>query len=145
MATKGVKLAVYGTLKAGHGNHRLLQAAIVHSYRARVEGFTLYGHGIPYAVPTQGSAVAAEVYYLADPDGSVLASLDRLEGHPTHYCRTLVSAKDAAGKVESVWMYVRAGDNTSLGDAPRIGSFWPPAWPARYSYRPSDGVSGGGS
>ena len=121
-----VKLACYGTLKAGHGNHGLLEEAVTHTYPARVGGFTLYGHGIPYAVPAP-SAIHVEVFHLADPDGAVLARLDRLEGHPVHYRRTLVRAVDARGEAEEVWMYVRAGGAANLGSAPRIGSFWPPS------------------
>lgn len=123
-----VKLACYGTLKAGHGNHRLLEDAVTRAYPARVGGFTLYGHGIPYAVPARSTSdVHVEVFHLSDPDGAVLARLDRLEGHPVHYRRTRVRAVDVRGEVEEVWMYVRAGGAANIGSAPHIGSFWPPA------------------
>jgi gamma-glutamylcyclotransferase (GGCT)/AIG2-like uncharacterized protein YtfP len=120
-----VRLFVYGTLKAGHWNHHFIEDAAVHSYTARVEGYSLYGVGIPYAVPEVGAEVQGEVYHFADPSGEVLARLDRLEGHPIHYRRTRVHAIDSYGEGEDVWMYVRAGGAANLANAPRIGSTWP--------------------
>lgn len=81
---------VYGSLKAGRGNHRLL-----HGCKAvgedSVEDHALFGIDcIPHVVPSVGDTVHGEVYEITP---KVLQALDWLEGHPGSYIRTLIKTR----------------------------------------------------
>lgn len=97
-------VAVYGTLKQGWGNHRLLEHVPRHS-EGWVSGHRLYQSGIPFLIADETSEynVKVEVYKI---DDQTLRSLDRLEGHPSCYCRKVLSILDADGnQQESAWVY----------------------------------------
>jgi gamma-glutamylcyclotransferase (GGCT)/AIG2-like uncharacterized protein YtfP len=70
---------VYGTLKAGFGNHSLLGASKLIG-RGVIPG-RLYVCGLPYFKNEGNSAVHGELYRVTD---DVLARLDALEGHNEH-------------------------------------------------------------
>jgi len=117
---------VYGTLKVGHGNHRLMDGAVERVFPATVEGYTLHGTGIPFAVTAPGERVRGELIRLADEEASaVLDRLDSLEGHPTSYLRTLVVAtRDFDGAPVPAWMY----SYEDMRDrAPWVGEEWRPS------------------
>lgn len=97
---------VYGTLKIGHGNNRLLQSATYIGAGKTVKPF--------WMLDTGGFPVVFDDHHqhpvygeLWECDGHVLDRLDGLEGHPTWYCRkqTLVDLEDTGVHV-SAWMYV---------------------------------------
>lgn len=113
---------VYGTLKQGHGNHRLMASGVESIDNARVEGFTLHGDGIPYAVEADGARVRGELIRLRDDAAPLLmARLDQLEGHPTHYKRTLVVAvREHDGAEIPCWMYV-----SQRAWGRHLGESWP--------------------
>lgn len=95
----GPKVFVYGTLKKGHGNHRLLRGS-QQLGRCYVEGpFKLHDLGAFPAVvrAEEVGRVFGEVYLI---NTEVLASLDLLEGYPTFYTREKVATPH--GKA---WMY----------------------------------------
>lgn len=75
---------VYGTLKKGFGNHRLLEdAEYVGDAETTSDTYTMYNLGSFPGVKEGGSTrVTGEVYKVNDEE---LASLHRLEGHPTFY------------------------------------------------------------
>ncbi|XP_071942372.1 putative gamma-glutamylcyclotransferase CG2811 [Antedon mediterranea] len=86
---------VYGTLKRGQPNHHLLQnpsngkgkylgTAKTYEKWPLVVGSR---HNIPYILdcPGKGHNVMGEVFEI---DNTMLAALDRLEGHPIYYQRT---------------------------------------------------------
>lgn len=79
-------LAVYGTLKKGHPNHRVIEDAEYLGQEA-IEGWAMYSLGyFPCIVPMKLSGqVVVEVYKVPD-----LARADRLEGYPRFYDRTKV-------------------------------------------------------
>jgi len=97
-------VAVYGTLKEGWGNHRLLEHVPKHS-DGWVGGHRLFQQGIPFLIADEGSDynVKVEVYKV---DADTLHSLDGLEGHPTCYCRKELAILDDDGNhQETAWVY----------------------------------------
>jgi gamma-glutamylaminecyclotransferase len=82
---------VYGTLRRGEGNHRLLQGARFVGEACTVPGFALCDLGaFPGLVRDGAGTVAGELY---DVDAATLAALDRLEGVPSFYRRERVELK----------------------------------------------------
>lgn len=80
-------LFVYGTLRRGCGNHRYLERAIFVGEARTRRGFRLRDLGYyPGMVRDGGQGRVRGEVYAVDP--TVLASVDRLEGHPTFYLRT---------------------------------------------------------
>ena len=92
-------LFVYGTLKPGHGNNGLIERGNGKSIGpARTVGKFLLNDGFPYVwKPRQGTTGAYHVHlgqvvgHLYKVSDACLESCDRLEGHPTHYCRTPIT------------------------------------------------------
>ncbi len=95
-----MKVAVYGTLRRGHGNHRLLENAKFEGRRV-VSGFNMFmlGSVIPGIKPGDGE-VTVETYSEYD-----LGPLDQLEGHPNFYKREVVDIDD-----EPHYIYVYQGN-----------------------------------
>lgn len=125
------RVFVYGTLLAGEPNHYRLTHDPIRDVPLAVPGrllyrvatrpeFTLYNLGyFPGVVAKGDTAVLGEVYEVTD---DVLASLDRLEGHPHHYRREARALADGT----MAWIYVfarevREGDSDFDG-AKRIES-----------------------
>lgn len=86
-----MKVFVYGTLKKGYGNHRLLAASKFIDVAATYENYLLYDGGFPYAVNQENCneedntlPVLGEVY---EVDRATLAALDQLEGEGDFYYR----------------------------------------------------------
>jgi gamma-glutamylcyclotransferase (GGCT)/AIG2-like uncharacterized protein YtfP len=99
-------VAVYGTLKSGHGNHdRLMGKA---KFLGTGETFTKYPmvvSGIPYLIDRAGKGhhVKVEVYRVTTDE---LRSLDKLEGHPDWYVRSALTIKMDKGSTLTAWVYV---------------------------------------
>lgn len=80
-------IAVYGTLKKGESNHRILgDSAFIGS------GYTPYSYymlnlGYYPAIIQGNHSIHCEVYEISS---LTLAALDRLEGHPNYYKREVV-------------------------------------------------------
>lgn len=102
MDTNKTRVAVYGTLKQGFGNHRLIEQTPV--AEGIVRGHRLYERGIPFLVEdaTSDYEVVVEVY---DVDDEKLRRLDMLEGHPSCYCRKELDIILADGETTSAWVY----------------------------------------
>lgn len=86
-----VNLFVYGTLKRGYSNHRLLVDATFLGNDEAPGRLYAFGRGVPHVKPLDGSQlmwVKGEVYRLTNPE--MLRAVDRLEGHPNGYTRTEV-------------------------------------------------------
>lgn len=95
---------VYGTLKRGRGNHRLL-ARSPRLGREVIAGPYFFAHlgGFPGVVKLpqgQGTTrlIGGEVY---EVDAETLGHLDGLEGHPNFYCRELVRTRFG-----DAWVYL---------------------------------------
>lgn len=94
---------VYGTLKKGLHNHRLLQEAeFVGTGEAPGVVYKTKTHGYPFAKPSDDVDcwIKGEVYRVTDDD---LRRLDSLEGHPRFYERSLVVLR--SGEVAGIYYY----------------------------------------
>jgi gamma-glutamylcyclotransferase (GGCT)/AIG2-like uncharacterized protein YtfP len=96
-------VAVYGSLREGFGNHRLLKGAermglFLTDPEWRM--FTL--GGFPAIVPAKdGYPITVEVYTVGE---STLADLDRLEGYPGWYKRECIGLQNAPDDIHP-WIY----------------------------------------
>jgi gamma-glutamylaminecyclotransferase len=104
---------VYGSLKRGFGNARLLSESRYLGDAVSIDRFRMWGWGFPYiAASEDGLPVAGELY---EVDEATLANLDRLEGHPRHYCRQHRWFVVDDAKVAPAWVYV-AGPGPASAD-----------------------------
>ena len=77
---------VYGTLREGQSNRRVIEQAIREHRPASVDGLVLYGHGLPYPVATVSNRpawerVVGEIVWLRRyVRDAALERLDLLEG-----------------------------------------------------------------
>ncbi len=94
------RVFVYGTLKRGYGNHRLLELGRARFLgRDKIEG-AMHNYGsFPAVTLGQPGTVHGEVYEVS---AATLERLDRLEGTPSFYQRTRVSMSTG----ENAWAYV---------------------------------------
>ena len=91
-------VAVYGSLREGFGNHRLLEGRTHHSTEVLEGSFTMLDLGAFPAVVLEGdSNITIEVY---EVDEITFANLDMLEGYPSFYNRKLVETSEGMA-----WMY----------------------------------------
>lgn len=81
---------VYGTLKQGHHNHRLLEDSTYMGKHTIKDGYLMYNLGAYPAVIKQngeGLPVHGEIYEITE---ATLKSLDVLEGYPELYYRETI-------------------------------------------------------
>lgn len=84
-----MKVFVYGSLLSGLDNHRLLVGQRFIGEASTRPAFTLASLGEFPGMAAGGSqAVAGEVYQVTP---ECLAALDRLEGHPRFYRRSIIT------------------------------------------------------
>jgi gamma-glutamylaminecyclotransferase len=88
------RVFVYGTLRAGERNHRLLEGAEFVGQARTAPCFRMVDLGSFPAIVGDGSTpIEGEVY---DVDDAMLARLDELEGHPRFYTRTRIELDDGS-------------------------------------------------
>lgn len=101
------RVFVYGTLKAGHGNHGYYLAdndGADYLGRCYIRGdYRMYSNGaFPMVVegsdPKADLPIVGEVYSV---DETTLHGLDALEGHPDWYCRKKVETP-----WKKAWIYI---------------------------------------
>lgn len=118
------RVFVYGTLKQGEGNHRLLEqgggrflgpASIHGNYVMRDLGWYPCVVRVPDG---PNSAIHGEVY---EVDDELLATLDILEGHPNYYRRQKVQT--SVEGYRGVWIYLLNGAFAEAGE-PVEGGYW---------------------
>jgi gamma-glutamylcyclotransferase (GGCT)/AIG2-like uncharacterized protein YtfP/predicted glutamine amidotransferase len=83
------RVFVYGTLKKGFGNHRLLSNSRFLGNATTVSKWLMIGEDMPFPYLLEqdwkkGKYIKGELY---EVDEATLARLDRLEGVPSHYKR----------------------------------------------------------
>lgn len=95
---------VYGTLKAGKGNHGLLNGATFIGPGVTTQPFVMKDGGFPAVLKTnEGHPVVGEIYAITD---DILAKLDSLEGHPNLFCREEIPVDIGdSGVLQTCWMY----------------------------------------
>jgi len=114
-----VNLFVYGTLKKGHRNHRVLGPDARFVGTGTVLNMVMHkGPGFPYAVFKDGSSIRGEVYELPNLD-----QCDRLEGYPHHYERWEVMTHLDDNSAAFAWVYT-AGPTVNLGWYPETTTEW---------------------
>jgi gamma-glutamylaminecyclotransferase len=103
MSDRKHPIFTYGTLMSGEYNHdRIAHARFLGEARTAL-GYVLYDLGPFPALVREGlGSVAGELY---EVDDETRAELDRLEGHPRFYCRTLI--KLASGGFAETYMLLR--------------------------------------
>lgn len=115
---------VYGSLKKGFGNHRVVENAVATITPGAVTGFTLWHprfSGFPYASAAVG-VIRGELLTIKDNEAQeALARLDRLEGVPNHYTREEVTVVTDGGK-HTAFMYVCPREPQH--GACRVGAEW---------------------
>jgi gamma-glutamylcyclotransferase (GGCT)/AIG2-like uncharacterized protein YtfP len=109
---------VYGTLKKGHGNHRLLTEAKYLGRAVTTKPMRLAGYGVPFTWPSnhaEGLPLQGEVYDIGDVTtnkqaAQTLLRLDRLESNGRVYERKphrvrLLDNGEHGDVLEDVWIY----------------------------------------
>ena len=94
------KIFVYGTLMRGESNHSLLSDNLAEYIGTGVStrGYTLYDlGGFPGMVSGGNNAILGEIYEVCS---FTVRLLDRLEGHPQFYRRSIISLQSGE-KVEA--------------------------------------------
>ena len=98
------KVAVYGTLKASHGNHYLLQDSEFIGAGYTIDEHKMEVIGVPMLYKdAKGSQVEVEMYECTS--WKVREDLDQLEGHPYTYRRELTDIIDLEGNTVQCWIY----------------------------------------
>lgn len=101
------RVFVYGTLRQGQGNHRLLEnQQFIGTSRTEAIYEMIHLGGFPGVLRTGPASIRGEIY---EVDDDALARLDRLEGHPHFYTREEI---DIPG-TERVWIYFYNNRNPS--------------------------------
>ena len=104
---------VYGTLRPGFGNDWLWHNVAHAVENCRISGYRLaLDYGLPFAVRTAnpddsviGSLIRQDTDDL-DVRHDLLRSLDRLEGYPTMYDRSIATVYGPDGSVsDTAWVY----------------------------------------
>tara|TARA_Y100001938_G_C8056410_1_gene414624 strand:+ start:1095 stop:1451 length:357 start_codon:yes stop_codon:yes gene_type:complete len=102
---------VYGTLKQGRGNHRLLKSSTYVGEGITKKKYIMFKLGIPYVSEKQEhSNIQGEIYKVTP---SVMRKLDLLEGHPNWYYRKVVDIVLNDGKEKSAYIYFNNSMNGS--------------------------------
>lgn len=105
---------VYGTLKKGFSNHRLLEKSNLIGKASTCEKYPMFcSNGMyPYMVHKigLGHSVKGEVYEVSK---DVQARLDILEGVPSHYVRKEIRVK-CNDEILLAWCYFRASNEIPL-------------------------------
>lgn len=99
-------VAVYGTLKSGHGNHsRFLTESYCLGDGRTCDDYPLVVDGLPYLIDRKGDGhrVKVEVYRV---DDDTLSRLDSLEGHPEWYERKKIRVNLDKGGTITAWVYM---------------------------------------
>lgn len=98
-----MKLMVYGTLKRGWGNNRLLEGAKFLGDAYSCKKYVLVNGGFPiaYTKEKEGFPLLPIKGEIWEVEGHHVERCDRLEGHPDWYRRNTIQAVVNGGEVET--------------------------------------------
>jgi len=102
-----MKVFVYGTLKKGYMNNYLLadatyiDDAVTKGNKWGMDNYIYYPAVFPDTSRTAGY-IYGEIWEI---DKSILSNLDRLEGYPSFYTRSIIKVVDTDGKEHEAIMY----------------------------------------
>ena len=113
------RLFVYGTLKRGCSRAACLEEQTFVGDAVTVPGYRLYDNG-SYPAMTLSQCSSVVTGELWEVDASCLAELDKIEGVPTLYQRTVVKLSSHPGESVQTYLYCQ-----SLDGWRDIGSCWP--------------------
>tara|TARA_R110002153_G_scaffold72533_5_gene189695 strand:+ start:172 stop:1041 length:870 start_codon:yes stop_codon:yes gene_type:complete len=101
---QNLRVGVYGTLKTGYSNHRLLKNADFVGTGKTKDPYPLEVDGLPYLhdIEGVGESVMLEIY---DVNPATLEGLDRLEGHPEFYKRRVIPVSMYDWSTTYAWVY----------------------------------------
>lgn len=107
-----MKVFVYGTLKQGHGNHRVLGDSPLLTTAKTSANYTMFNTGgFPAVIPEGTTTIQGEVY---EVDETTFPRLDRLEGYPRMYDREVITVTDDEGQQHDAWIYLWQYDHSRL-------------------------------
>lgn len=100
-------IAVYGSLRKGLHNHRVLGTDRELIGEGIVKGFGMYSLGMYPALCREGihTDVVVELYHISDED---MVNVDNLEGFPNYYTRKLCPIL-IEGETVPAWVYYMKG------------------------------------
>lgn len=126
------RVAVYGTLKAGLGNHGIIKDTEFVGHGKTEPKFDMISFGGFPGVLDGDKSIKVEVYQF--DDSSILRDLDSLEGHPTFFNREEIPITLDSGEVIEAEMY-NTRHHTSYYSRPRYNNTdvngnleWFPDW-----------------
>ena len=94
---------VYGTLRTGFGNNRLLENSELLDVGRTVEEYAMYDGGVPFVNEKEKvSQIYGELYNV---DEKTMLNLDFLEGHPIFYTRKKIFVETLQGQIVRAWLY----------------------------------------
>jgi len=94
---------VYGTLRTGFGNNRMLEDSKLIDVARTMEEYAMYDGGVPYV--SYGEKVSQIYGELYEVDERTLLAIDMLEGHPVFYNRKKIFVETLKGGVVRAWLY----------------------------------------
>ena len=98
---------VYGTLKNGWGNHRIIEDQKFIGWAESLQlKWQMYSLGGFPGILSGDKRITGELY---EVDDEAFARCDRLEGHPTFYKREQHKFIDLEGFIHTAWVYIYQG------------------------------------
>jgi len=95
---------VYGTLKKGYGNNRLLETSEFIGNAVTIKKFPMIGEGgaFPYMLDIEGDGFNVKGELWKVDEATLLYSLDSLEGYPGHYVRKVIDVATTTDVYQAV-------------------------------------------
>ncbi len=109
-----MRFAVYGTLRRGFHNNYILGPATFLGTGKTVDKTTMYTNGVFRIMSLTKPTFEAVVEVYEVDDDTTKMRLDRLEGYPEWYNRTVIPVQLESGEVVDAWIYHQEDVNYPL-------------------------------